>query len=212
MFEILKSGGLMMLPIILCSIIALTIVIERFWSLRAERIVPNDLVDQVWQWFKAGQLDKKRIQSLRNSSPLGRILAAGLVNLKHSRAVMKESIEEAGNHAVHELERYLNTLGTIATISPLLGLLGTVTGMIRAFAAIHEKGVGDPTVVASGIAEALVTTAAGLVVAIPALIFYRYFRGKVEGLIVTMEQEALKMVEIMHGEREDNNKREDNGK
>ncbi len=202
MFEFVKAGGWLMMPILLCSVVAMAIVVERFWSLQRSKIAPENLVAQVWQWARSDVLDAKRIQSLRVSSPLGRLLAAGLVNLNHEREVMKESIEEVGRHVVHELERYLNTLGTIAAITPLLGLLGTVIGMIKVFAAITTQGVGDPGVLAGGISEALITTAAGLSVAIPTLMFYRYFRGKVTGLVVTMEQEALKMVEVLHGDRE----------
>lgn len=201
MFELIKAGGWMMLPIIVCSIVALAIIVERFWTLQSKRVNPPQLVAQVWQWYKTGHLDSKRIQALKGASLLGRVLAAGLVNLRYDRQVMKESIEEVGRHVVHELERYLNSLGTIAAVSPLLGLLGTVTGMIRAFSAITEQGVSDPTVVASGIAEALITTAAGLMVAIPTLMMHRYFRGRVDVLVVEMEQEALKLVEVMHGER-----------
>lgn len=202
MFEFVKAGGWLMIPILLCSVIAMAIIVERFWSLQRRRITPENLVAQVWQWAKAGVLDARHVQALRASSPLGRILAAGLVNLHHEREVMKEGIEEVGRHVVHELERYLNALGTIAAISPLLGLLGTVIGMIKVFGAITTQGVGDATVLAGGIAEALITTAAGLSVAIPTLMFYRYFRGKVNDLVVAMEQEALKMVEVLHGERE----------
>lgn len=192
----------MMLPIVACSVIAMAIIVERFWSLQRHRITPDNLVAQVWQWAKSGVLDDKRIETLRNGSPLGRVLSAGLVNLAHDRVVMKESIEEAGRHVVYELGRYLSTLGTIAAIAPLLGLLGTVIGMIKVFAAITARGVGDASVLAGGISEALITTAAGLSVAIPTMMFYRYFRGKVEGFVVLMEQEALKLVEILHGERE----------
>ena len=202
MLELIKAGGWLMWPITLCSIISLAIIAERFWSLRKKRISPRNLVAQVYQWEKVGHLDNKRITALRNSSPLGRILAAGLVNRKHSRDVMKESIEEVGRHVAHELERFLNTLGTIASISPLLGLLGTVIGMIKVFAVITTQGVGDPSILADGISTALITTAAGLSVAIPSLMFHRYFRGKVDDLVVAMEQEALKMVEVMHGMRE----------
>ncbi len=197
MFEFFKAGGLLMLPILLCSIVAMAIVIERFWSLQRRRIAPENLVAQVWQWAKAGVLDAKRVQALRISSPLGRILAAGLVNVGHERELMKESIEEVGRHVVHDLARYLNTLGTIAAITPLLGLLGTVIGMIKVFAAITTQGVGDAAILAGGISEALITTAAGLSVAIPTLMFFRYFRGKVGSLVMTMEQEALKMVEVL---------------
>lgn len=202
MLELIKAGGWLMLPIILCSIISLAIIAERFWSLQKKRIAPKNLVARVWQWEKVGHLDKKRIQTLRNSSALGRILAAGLVNRQHEREVMKESIEEVGRHVAHDLERFLNTLGTIASITPLLGLLGTVIGMIKVFAVITAHGVGDPSILAEGISEALITTAAGLSVAIPTLMFHRYFRGKVDGLVVAMEQEALKMIEVMQGLRE----------
>ena len=202
MLELIKAGGWLMWPIILCSIISLAIITERFWSLRKKRIAPRNLVAQVYQWEKVGHLDLKRIKMLRAGSPLGRILAAGLVNRKKPREVMKESIEEVGRHVAHELERFLNTLGTIASISPLLGLLGTVIGMIKVFAVITAHGVGDPSILADGISTALITTAAGLSVAIPSLMFHRYFRGKVDDLVVTMEQEALKMVEVMLGLRE----------
>ena len=199
MLELVKAGGWLMVPILLCSIIAMAIVAERFWTLQRKRITPSNLVVQVWQWSKSGKLDEDRIRALRKSSPLGRILAAGLTNRNSSREQMKESIEDVGRHVVHDLDRYLNTLGTIASITPLLGLLGTVIGMIKVFAVITTQGVGDPGVLAGGISEALITTAAGLTVAIPTLMFHRYFRGHVDELVITMEQEALKMVEAMHG-------------
>lgn len=199
MLELVEAGGWLMVPILLCSVIAMAIVAERFWTLQRKRITPPNLVVQVWQWAKSGKLDEERIRALRKSSPLGRILAAGLVNRDRSRELMKESIEEVGRHVVHDLDRYLNTLGTIASISPLLGLLGTVIGMIKVFSVITTQGVGDPGVLAGGISQALITTAAGLTVAIPTLLFHRYFRGHVDELVVTMEQEALKMVEAMHG-------------
>lgn len=202
MLELIKAGGFVMWPILLCSIIALAISAERFWSLQSKRVTPKNLVAQVWQWEKVGHLDAKRIQDLRAASPLGRVLAAGLVNRRHEREVMKESIEEVGRHVAHDLDRFLNTLGTIASITPLLGLLGTVIGMIKVFAVITAQGVGDPAVLAGGISEALITTAAGLTVAIPTLMFYRFFRGRVDELIISMEQEAIKMVEVMHGQRE----------
>ena len=202
MLELFKAGGLLMWPILICSVISLAIIIERFWSLQQKRIVPKYLVAQVWQWAKAGHLNNKRIQNLSVASPLGRILAAGLVNRSHEREVMKESIEEVGRHVAHSLDRFLNTLGTIASISPLLGLLGTVIGMIKVFAVITTHGVGDASILAAGISEALLTTAAGLSVAIPTLMFHRFFRGKVDELVMTMEQEALKMVEVMQGLRE----------
>jgi biopolymer transport protein ExbB len=201
MFELIKSGGWMMLPIILCSIAALAIIGERFWSLQKKYVAPPNLVAQAQQWLTRKELDPARINLLRESSPLGRILAAGLVNREHNREIIKEAIEDSGRHVAPDLERYLRTLGTIAAISPFLGLLGTVFGMIRMFSGIGI-GVGDPAIVASGIAEALVATASGLLVAIPSLMFYRYFRGKVQDLLIDMEQEALRLVEILHGERE----------
>jgi biopolymer transport protein ExbB len=201
-YEMVQAGGWLMLPILLCSVIAVAIVGERFWSLQEKRIAPSNLVAQVWQWYKSGELNEEHIQSLASRSALGRILAAGLVNRNNPREIMKESIEDIGRQVVHELERYLNSLGTIAAVTPLLGLLGTVIGMIKVFAAITIHGVGNPTVLAGGISEALITTAAGLSVAIPSLIFYRYFRGKVDGLVLKMEEEALKLIDVMHGERE----------
>jgi len=200
-FELVKAGGWLMVPILLCSIVAMAIVAERFWTLRRTRVAPNNLVVQVWQWAKAGHLTEERMRSLRTESPLGRILAAGLANRRQDREIMKERLEEVGRHVVHDLERYLNTLGTIASITPLLGLLGTVLGMIKVFTVISTQGVGDAGALAGGISEALITTAAGLFVAIPSLMFYRYFRGRIDSLVLTMEQEALKMVEALQGLR-----------
>jgi biopolymer transport protein ExbB len=172
MLEIVKSGGWLMLPIILCSVISAAIILERIWTLQQRRVLPRN--------------------------PLGEILAAGLSSRHRDREAMKEGIEDTGRHVVHELERYLNTLGTIAAVSPLLGLLGTVIGMVKVFAAITTHGVGDPAVLAGGISEALITTAAGLSVAIPSLIGYRYLRGRVDALVVQMEKEAITLVEALH--------------
>ena len=202
MFELVQSGGWLMVPIIACSVIAMSIIIERLWMLRSSRVVPENLVAQVWQLHRNGKLSSDYLTTIREGSPLGRILASGLINRKHSREVMKESIEEVGRQVVAQLDRYLNTLGTIASIAPLLGLLGTVIGMIKVFSAITTAGVGNPTVLAGGISEALITTAAGLSVAIPSLMFHRYFNGRVDQLVMKMEEEALKMVEVMQGERE----------
>lgn len=202
MFELVKAGGWLMLPLILCSAVATAIIAERFWTLQRKRITPKHLVAQVWHWARNNELDEAKILQLKKGSQLGVIIAAGLVNRHHPREIMKESIEDAGRHIVPELERFLNTLGTIASITPLLGLLGTVVGMIDVFTAIIEHGVGNPAELADGISKALITTAAGLSVAIPALMFYRYFRGHVNELIITMEQEALKLIEVLHGERD----------
>lgn len=200
MFEIVKSGGIMMVPIILCSIIAAAIILERLWTLQQGRVVPPELTEKVWRWVETGQLQEKHILALRQNSPLGKILAAGLANRHRDRGIMKEAIEDTGRHVIHELERYLNALATIASISPLLGLLGTVFGMIQSFNAVSAVGVGDPAPLAGGIAEALITTAAGLLVAIPAVIGYRYLRGKVDGLVIEMEVQATRLVHAMEGE------------
>lgn len=202
MFEIVKAGGWLMLPIVICSIVAVAIIGERLWALQRKKVIPKHLVAQIWHWHSMGQLKEEQITQIRKSSPLGRVLAAGLSNMHHSRDVMKESIEEIGRHQVHDMERYLNTLGTIAAITPLLGLLGTVIGMIKVFSVITVQGVGNPTVLSGGISQALITTAAGLSIAIPSLMFHRYLRGKVEELVVSMEAEAIKLVEVIHGERE----------
>lgn len=193
----------MMLPIILCSIGAMGIIAERLWSLQRKKIVPSELVPQVWNLFREQKLDKTALYRLKTSSPLGYILAAGLANSEHGREVMKECIEEAGRQVVHNLERFLNTLGTIAAVSPLLGLLGTVFGMIEIFSSLMQHGSGDPSALAGGISVALVTTAAGLTVAIPSLIFHRHFERLVDEYIVNMEAEALKLIEILHGDREE---------
>ncbi len=202
MFELVKAGGWLMIPILACSVLAMGIILERLWAYRQKRVLPKNLVAQVWNLHRNNQLSHAHVAAIREGSPLGRVLAAGLVNRHHSREIMKESIEEVGRQVIHELERYLNTLGTIASITPLLGLLGTVIGMIKVFTAITTAGVGDPSVLAGGISEALLTTAAGLAVAIPALIFHRYLSGKVNMLVLSMEEEALKMVEVMLGDRE----------
>jgi len=202
MLEIIQSGGWMMVPIIIASILALAITVERFWTLRPGKIAPPDLLSQVWSWMKNKQLDSSRIRSLRESSPLGNVLAAGLINSRHGRQIMKESIEEVASHEIHEMERYLNALGTVAAVAPLMGLLGTVIGMIKVFAEIMAQGTGQANLLAGGISEALITTAAGLVVAIPALICHRILQRRVDEIVVYMEQEALKLVDVLHGERE----------
>lgn len=193
-----------MLPIILCSIVAMGIVAERFWSLSRKKILPVNLVPQVWRLIKEDKLDAPMLKRIKLSSPLGAILASGLINRDHGREMMKTSIEEMGRQVVHDLERFLNPLGTIASITPLLGLLGTVVGMIKVFAAIMIHGVGDPGILAGGISEALITTAAGLTVAIPSLIFHRYFERLVDEYVLNMEEEALRLIDVMHGNREEN--------
>lgn len=201
MFELVQAGGWLMVPILLCSVISAAICVERFWTLRATQIVPKNLLVQVWNWIRSNEMDNKKLRELRAGSPLGQILAAGISNHKRGREQMKESIEEVAGHVVHEMERYLNTLGTVAAVTPLLGLLGTVIGMIKVFTAIKLEGTGNAAVLAGGISEALITTAAGLSVAIPSLFFFRFFQRRVDELVITMEQEALKLVEVLNGDR-----------
>lgn len=201
MVEIVVAGGWLMLPIILCSILAIAIVIERFWTLSANRIAPRYTVGQVWTWIKNNELDANRMRELRQSSPLGQILAAGLLHARQGRQQMTEAIQNSAAGVIHDLERYLSTLGTIAAITPLLGLLGTVFGMIQVFSAIMIQGTGDPSALAGGISEALITTAAGLSVAIPAYAFHRYFVRQVDSLILVLEQESTKLVDALHSDR-----------
>jgi biopolymer transport protein ExbB len=200
MFEIVKAGGMMMAPIILASIIAAAIFLERLWTLQSKRVLPAELTEKVWRWVEQRQIQDKHISALQQNSPLGKILAAGLVNRERDRVVIREAIEDTGRHVVHELDRFIGALGTIASLSPLMGLLGTVLGMIRTFNAITTAGIGNPASLAGGIAEALITTAAGLTVAIPALIGYKYLRGRVQQLVVQMEKEAIKLVEAMEAQ------------
>lgn len=202
MLDLLKPGGMVMFPLLLCSVLALAIIIERFWTLRASRLAPKALVNDLWGWIKRKELDSKKLRELKDAAPIGRVLAAGLVNAKHGREVMKESIQEEASHVVHEMERFLTALGTVAVIAPLLGLLGTVIGMIKVFAQLQLEGAGNAAALAGGISEALITTAAGLTVAIPALIFHRYFLRRVDEIVVEMEQDALRLVEVVQGERE----------
>jgi len=199
--EIVMAGGWLMLPIILCSILAIAIVIERFWSLSANRIAPRYAVGQVWTWIKNNELDSTRMRELRLSSPLGQILASGLLHARQGREQMNAAIGQTAAVVIHELERYLSTLGTIAAITPLLGLLGTVIGMIRVFTEIMVQGTGNANALAGGISEALITTAAGLTVAIPAYACHRYFVRKVDSLVLALEQESAKLVDAVHGDR-----------
>ena len=202
MFDLITAGGWLMIPIILCSIVALAISIERLLALRADRIVPPGLLADVWGLYKGSKLTDERLREIRQASALGTLVVTGLVNARHGREAMKASIQEAAGDVVHQMERYLNTLGTISVITPLLGLLGTVIGMIKVFSQIMVAGTGNANLLAGGISEALLTTAAGLSVAIPALIMHRFFQRKITSLIVAMEQESLKLVEVIHGDRE----------
>jgi biopolymer transport protein ExbB len=201
-WELVKSGGWIMLPIILSSIAAAGIIAERLWTLRASRVMPPHLLGQVWLLIKEKKLDTKRLKELRASSPLGEVMASGLANSRHGREIMKECIQEAAARVIHEMERYMNALGTIAAMAPMLGLLGTVLGMIQIFSAFMGANMANASVLAGGIATALVTTAAGLIVAIPALFFHRFLQRRIDELVVGMEQEAIKLVEVVQGDRD----------
>ena len=196
MWEIIVAGGPVMAPIILCSVVAVAIVVERLWTLQRKRVIPRELTDRVWKLVETRTLNERHIEALARNSPLGRVLAAGLANRNHGREIMKEQIEDTGRHVVHELERFLNTLGTIAAMSPLLGLLGTVTGMIAAFNVIKALGAAvTPADLASGISAALITTFDGLVVSMPAVTAYQYFRDKVARIAIDFGGIAEDMIQ-----------------
>jgi biopolymer transport protein ExbB len=201
LFAIIEAAGWPIWPLILSSIIALAIIGERFWSLRQGVVLPGNLLVHVVQEFRQNGVTPQMLTRLATGSPLGQVFAAGLKNVKSTPGIMKEAIEEAGRSVAHELERFLTSLGTIAAIAPLLGLFGTVIGMIEIFGSQTPQG-GNPLVLAHGISIALYNTAFGLVVAVPSMIFYRHFRAKVDSLLIEMETQATKLVEIIHGERQ----------
>jgi len=196
MFELFRAGGPLMWVILVCSLVAVTIIFERMLTLRKKHIVPANLRGQILELVKSGKVNAEKIKVIKKHSPMGVVYAAGLSNMGHGREAMREALEESGKHVVHGMGRYLNTLGTIASITPLVGLLGTVIGMIKVFTAITVSGVGDPTVLSGGISEALITTASGLSVGIPCLMFYRYFRSRIAELTVMLEENALALLEV----------------
>jgi len=198
--ELIKAGGWVMAPIIALAILALAIILERFWSLRRQEVLPPGLGEEVRDWARGRELDPKHIDILRRNSPLGELLAAGLDVRHRAREIIKERIEDVGRHVAHRMERFLNSLGTIAAVAPLLGLLGTVFGMIEMFLDILTAGVGDANRLAGGIGQALISTAAGLCVAIPAVIFHRYLRGRITGYVVEMEQQATALLDALEEE------------
>ncbi len=200
MFSILQAAGWPIWPLLAASILSVALIIERLGALRRAKIVPPGLLQRVVSEFKQGGATDEMLKRLDAHSPLGQVFAAGLRNVRMSREVMKESIEEAGRGAAHELERFLTALGTIASISPLMGLFGTVVGMIEIFGSPTASG-NNPQALAHGISVALYNTGFGLIIAIPSMIFYRHFRAQVDSLIVEMEQQAVKLVELVHGER-----------
>lgn len=193
------AGGWAMLPILICSAVALAIVLERWWTLRRKAVLPDGLGEEVRQWARSGQLDPAHLDALAAGSPLGELLAGALAVRNRPREQIKERIEDTGRHVVHRMERYLNTLGTIALIGPLLGLLGTVIGLIRMFMQVMGGGMADPSKMAGGIGEALICTATGLIVAIPAYVLHRYFRSKVAGYCIDMEKQATALLDDLTG-------------
>lgn len=202
MFAIIQAAGWPIWPLLAASVIAVALIIERAVSLRSSKIIPPALLEQVLAVYQRQGVNEDILDKLAKDSPLGEVLAAGLRNHRSSRYVMKDAVEEAGRTVAHELERFLTTLGTIATASPLLGLFGTVIGMIEIFASQSPTGT-NPAQLARGISIALYNTAFGIGIAIPALIFYRHYKNKVDGFVVDMEQQAAKLIDIVHGERAD---------
>jgi biopolymer transport protein ExbB len=196
--ELVKAGGWPMIPLLLLSGIALAIIVERFWTLRRVSVLPPGLAEEVRTWVaRGGALDPAHVEQLRETSPLGALLAAALDVRGRPREQVRERVEDTGRHLVHRMEKYLNTLGTIAAAGPLLGLFGTVVGMIQLFLGILDYGIGDASQLAGGIGKALVCTATGMIVAIPALMFHRYFRGRIAGYIVDMEHEATRLIDTL---------------
>jgi len=200
MWSLIQAAGWPIWPLLAASIIALALIFERLYTLRQSMVAPPGLVDQVLAEFRQTGATPELLAKTARRAPLGRLLAAGLANVKSPRPVMKEAIEEVGRVVIHELERFLTTLGTIAAMAPLMGLFGTVVGMIEIFGSQGATG-SNPLQLAHGISIALYNTAFGLVVAIPAMIFYRHFRAKVDELVVEMEQQATKLVDVAHGDR-----------
>ncbi len=202
MLHIIEAAGWPIYPLILCSIIALGIIGERFYSLRKDFVAPRDLLPKVVQEYRQKKVSADLINRLAQSSMLGRIFAAALKDSDSTREVMKDSIEEAGRAVAHELDRFLTTLGTISTMAPLLGLLGTIIGMIEIFGSQGPTGMANPAQLAHGISIALYNAAFGIIVAVPSLVFYRHFRARADSLVVEMEMQAVKLVEIVHGQRQ----------
>lgn len=200
MFAILQAAGWPIWPLLFASIIAVALIIERLITLRRSKILPDGLVDKIVVEMRQSGVTPEMLNRVALSSPLGRVLASGLRNVRSPRDVMKESIEETGRAVTHDLERFLTTLGTIASISPLMGLFGTVVGMIEIFGS-QAPGGSNPQQLAHGISIALYNTGFGLVIAIPSMIFWRHFRSTVDGLVIDMEQQAIRLVELVHGER-----------
>ncbi|MEL0636301.1 MULTISPECIES: MotA/TolQ/ExbB proton channel family protein [Marinomonas] len=202
MLTFIQTGGFFMWPLLACSILTLAIIIERFWTLRKSRVAPKNLLLDVMSRLRDDRMSLDYIRSMQAQIGLSSIFAAGLMNSKHGRTTMKESMQGEASHVIHDLERFMSSLGTIAAVSPLLGLLGTVVGMIKVFSVLMEHGAGNTSLLAGGISEALLTTAAGLGVAIPALVFHRFFSRRIDDLVVSMEQQSTKLTDALHGDRD----------
>lgn len=207
MFELLTAGGWLIWPIILCSIVALGIIREKFLHLRVKRVIPPDLYPNIEKLVKDKKLTSTHLNTVAEESALGKVFATAISHAHLRKSDLKATVEDSGRHEIHALEKYLSTLGSIAAITPLIGLLGTVVGMIKVFAAITAVGIGQPQELAEGISQALVTTAAGLTVAIPSLLFYRYFKSRIEALAIDMEREVLRLFSLI-----DRSKSSDSGK
>ncbi|PJK10974.1 biopolymer transporter ExbB [Lysobacteraceae bacterium NML08-0793] len=201
MIELVKAGGWPMIPLVLLTLVAVAIIAERFWTLRRSEVLPQGLGEEVRNWAKRGNMEQQHIESLRTTSPLGELLAAALDARNLPREIIRERVEDTGRRIVHRMEKYLNTLGSIASAGPLLGLFGTVVGMIQMFLVIGDHGVGDVNQLAGGIGKALVCAATGMIVAIPALMFHRYFKGRINGYIVEMEHEAAQLLDVLGSRR-----------
>lgn len=201
MLEYLMAGGLIIIPLILSSIVAMVVIFSLFITLKKSKVLPNGVASTATKLALTGKVTPEHIQKIRDGSLLGRVLATGLESLGQPRHMMKENIEESGRHVIHSMDKYMTTLGTIAAIAPLLGLLGTVVGMISVFSVITAQGVGSPTELAGGISQALVTTAFGITIAVPSLIFHRYFRGKINDYAIEMEKEAIKLISAVQAQR-----------
>ena len=203
MLELLMSGGWVMLPLLILTVVATAIALERFWTLRRSEVIPHGIGQEIDHWSRGKTLEISEIQRLRQDSPMGELLAAALLVRHKPREVIKERIEDVGRHITHDLNRFLPTLGTIASVAPLLGLLGTVIGMIQMFLTILSTGVGDANQLAGGIGQALISTAAGLCLAIPALLLHRYFRGRVTGYVIEMEKVAMNLLDVLEARQVD---------
>jgi biopolymer transport protein ExbB len=194
MGSFIGAMGIMAIPLVLSSIVAIVVILNLFLTLRRSKVIPDGISEAAQKLAKSGKLTRAHIEKIREGSLLGRVLATGLENLGQPRHIMKENIEESGRHVIHSMDKYMTTLGTVAAIAPLLGLLGTVVGMIEVFSVITAQGVGSPTELAGGISKALITTAAGIIIAVPALIFHRYFRGKINDYAIEMEKKAISLI------------------